>query len=105
MQALHEADRGLINMPNSTGKMPLDVLKWRKLYHVEAIRKRLSRDYIEHEVTSYNQIHRWMVKRGARHSSGWSWQADETKLTKGNAPFNAELWWNYVERPSGWESA
>jgi hypothetical protein len=101
---LHATDRRLINLPNSRGRLPLDVLEWRQLYHVDAMKKRLGRDHSGHGTTPYSRIRAWMVEHSAGHSPGWASQTDENKLKKNHAPFNADLWWNYVECPAGWVS-
>ncbi len=101
---LHATDCRLINLPNSRGRLPLDVLEWRQLYHVDTVKRRLGRDHAEHGTTPYGRIRGWMVDHGAKHSPGWASLPEEIKLKKNHAPFNAELWWNYVECPDDWVS-
>jgi hypothetical protein len=104
-QGLHGLEPGLINAPNRSGGLALDLLDWRKLYHAQAVERTFGRAPKVDELRPYEEFGDWMRANGARHSRAWAALSDREKLKRSRAPFNAEPWWSYVRRPPGWNAA
>jgi hypothetical protein len=103
--ALHRVDPSLLDRPNRRGGLPLDVLEWRELYQAELARRALGRAATDEELAPYRELRSWMIAKGARRSRGWAALPSSRRLQRGGEPFNAELWWSYVPRPTGWAAS
>lgn len=101
-ETLHRLDPGLINLPNSRGFLPLDVLQWHRLYFSDKVLQVHKRWPVVDEIRTYEEMERWLIGKGAVNSEIWVVIPWHEKLRRGNAPFDAELWWRFVQPPAAW---